>query len=102
MTNIQQMIDGMYKGNTKLIEECVSSDSHILVLNSILAGTKIELMSKEFINGIQVATENEGILLGVPLKSVAKAALHLLGQRSYDGDDRLILMMIENGFGEFP
>lgn len=99
MNQTQHLIEKMHSGDLDAIMEGISSNCDILILNAIMAGTKQKVKNAAFIDGIIAAAHSEAILLGVPLKSAARASLHLLGHRLYTGADPMILSMIETGFG---
>ena len=96
MTKVQTRIDDMHKGNIKAITNGVSSRVPIVALNAILTGTQRNLHDPVFIEGVKQAEESNEILLGIPLKSLATASLHLLGEKKYVGDDKLIITMIDS------
>ena len=97
MTDTQKLIDQMHAGDISVIVDNIQDKTPILVLNAIMAGVKIKLKDKAFIDGLKKAEENEVALLGLPIQKVATAALHLLGQRKYNGKDSVIISLIESG-----
>ena len=97
MTKTQMMINEMYKGNVQKIMEGIDSNTPILVLNAIVAGTNRKMTREAFLAGVERATESDIVLLGVPLKSFAEASLHLLERKKYAGEDPVVIAMIENG-----
>lgn len=98
MTKTQMLIDEMHKGNAEVIIENISSSTSILTLNAIMAGTKFGLRSPTFLDGVVLAEESDVVLLGVPLKSVAAASLHLLGKKEYTGNDPSVISLINSKF----
>lgn len=95
MTKVQTRIDDMHNGNINAITNGISSRVPIVALNAILAGTQRNLHDPVFVEGVKQAEESNEILLGIPLKSFATASLHLLGEKKYAGDDKLIIAMID-------
>ena len=57
MTQTQQKINEMHRGNAETIIECISAPTAILVLNAIMAGTKFQIMDGEFGFVTEVMTE---------------------------------------------
>lgn len=97
MTNTQKLIDRMHAGEIPVIIENIQAKTPILVLNAIMAGVKKGLRDAAFIDGVLKAEESDVVLLGLPIKKAATAALHLLGQRRYTGKDSVIVSLIESG-----
>lgn len=97
MTDTQKLIDQMHAGDISVIVDNIQEKTPILVLNAIMAGVKIELRNKAFIDGLLKAEKNDVALLGLPIQKAATAALHLLGQRKYNGKDPVIISLIESG-----
>lgn len=95
MTDTQKLIDQMHTGDISAILDNIQAKTPILVLNAIMAGVKIGLKDSTFIEGVLKAEENDVVLLGLPVKKVATAALHLIGQRKYTGKDPVIVALIE-------
>ena len=92
------LIDEMHNGNRELIIENISSQIPMLVLNAIVAGTKLAIQTPAFLDGLKAAEKSEVVLLGIPLSNFATAALHLLGRRKYEGNDPIIVSMIKSRF----
>lgn len=97
--DIQLVINKMYAGDTEAIISCVDSEKSILVMNALMAGTKMMVRDERFLSGVKKAKKSEVVLLGIPLKKVAVAAEHLLGIQEYMGNDKVILAMISSEFG---
>lgn len=95
MTKTQTLINEMHEGNVQTILDNISSKTPILVLNAIVAGTRQGITQESFIAGVEVAAENHVKLLGIPLSKFAKASLHLLGKRNYEGSDPVVISMID-------
>lgn len=95
----QTLIDRMYSGDKNAIISGIMSERPILVMNAVMAGTKLGVRDTRFLIGLKKAGENDEVLLGIHLRKVAIAAEHLLGIKKYNGDDRTILLMIESEFG---
>lgn len=98
MTKTQMLIDEMHKGNAKIITENIVSSTPIIVLNAIMAGTKMGIKSPAFLNGVAAAEESSVVLLGIPLRNFATASLHLLGKKEYTGEDPSIISIINSRF----
>lgn len=98
MTKTQMVIDEMHRGNTNVIVASIFDQTPIVVLNAIMAGTKIGIRESAFVDGIKSAEKSDAVLLGVPLSKLATAALHLLGEREYTGDDSAVIAMINSKF----
>lgn len=96
MTDTQKLIDQMQTGDVSVILDNIQAKTPILMLNAIMAGVKIGLKDSRFTEGLLKAEENEVVLLGLPIKKVATAALHLIGQRRYTGKDSVIMALIES------
>ena len=84
----------MYNGDVSAILDGIYSDSPILVLNAILAGTRMELRSDVFVYGVEQATNNDSTLLNLSISQCAHASLDILGIRKYTGEDNNILALI--------
>lgn len=95
MSEIQNMINTMHKGNIEAITKGVASRVPIVALNAIMAGTQRNLHDPVFIEGVKQAEKSNEILLGIPLKAFATASLHLLGEKKYVGNDAIIITMID-------
>ena len=95
MSEIQNMINTMHKGNIEAITKGVASRVPIVALNAIMAGTQHNLHDPVFIEGVKQAEESNEVLLGIPLKAFATASLHLLGEKKYAGKDTIIIAMID-------
>ena len=98
MKKIQKLIDQMHAGNTNTIINNIFSDIPIIVMNAIMAGTKVGLTDPLFLEGVRNAEKNDAVLLGVPISKVATASLHLLTDKKYSGDDIFIRKLIESEF----
>jgi len=99
MNNTQNIINSMHEGKKESILSGISSDIPIVVLNAILAGTRISLHDKGFLDGVRAAEKNHvDTMLGIPLSKFATASLHLLGIKEYTGTDSVIKKMIELKF----
>lgn len=96
MTNTQKLIDRMHAGEIPMILENIQARTPILVLNAMMAGVKMGVKDPAFIEGIKKAEKSDVVLLGLPIKKVATAALHLLGQCEYSGEDPVIAALIES------
>lgn len=95
---MQMLIDEMHSGNQRVIVESINHKMPIVVMNAIIAGTRHEIRTAAFLEGVAAAAKSDTVMLGIPLSKVATASLHLLGQREYDGSDRVIIELIESGF----
>jgi len=95
MSEIQNMINTMHKGNIEAITKGVASRVPIVALNAIVAGTNYKVRDNAFIEGVWKATESDESVLGVPLNAFAAASLHLLGEKKYSGKDTIIIAMID-------
>lgn len=98
MTKTQMIIDEMHQGKVAVIIENISAKTPILVLNAIMAGTKMGITETAFIDGVKLAEKRDTMLLGIPISKFATASLHLLGIEEYTGDDPVIISMIESRF----
>lgn len=98
MSEEQRIIDEMYSGNILTIKSNITSDIPNLVMNSIIAGIKFNIQDNDYIEGIKKACSNKTILMGICLGSVAKAALCILTNSQYNGNDSIIKSLIDNHF----
>ena len=98
MQTLQNKVDSMYSGNIEAILSAVSSSNDYLIMNAILCGAKLKLKDKGFIAGVEKARNNEAILLGFPLKSIAEAAFHFIKGTKYEGNEDLVKTLIKNEF----
>ena len=98
MSDIQFNIDKMHDGSIETIMQGISSDTPIELLNSIIAGTKLRIKEKSFVDGVEKATKSEVALMGIPLKEFAVASLEILGIRRYLGENERIKAMIQCEF----
>ena len=92
----QTLINAMHKGDIDAILNGISSPVPVAVLNAILVGTQRNLRDTAFIDGVKKAGKSQENLLGIPLKSVAAASLHLLNVQEYSGNDSMVLAMIDS------
>lgn len=98
MSNVQINVDNMHNGSISTIMNGITSDSPFELLNAIIAGTKLGLRGKEFIEGLKKAQQNEEVLMGIPIKEFAIASLEVLGIQKYLGDNERIKEMIQCKF----
>lgn len=98
MKTMQKKIDEMYNGNTDAIIAGVYSQNDYILMNAILSGAKLNIKEKNFIVGVEKARNNEIVLLGFPIKSVAEAAYCFLTDRKYNGNDSIVKTLIDNKF----
>lgn len=98
MAQVQKMIDAMHNGNVEMITQCIKSQTPVLAVNAIIAGGRIGLHDVEYINGLKVAEKSTETLLGIPIQKLAVAALHLSGEKKYDGNDKQIKNLIKTKF----
>ena len=95
---LQNRIDAMYNGDKATIIESVNSSVDILVMNAIISGTRAKIKDNDFLVGVSKAKENRTILMGIPIGSVAEAALCYLKETKYMGDDEIVKNLIRSGF----
>ena len=98
MSDIQKVINRMHDGYEDAIIAGVWSSAPIVVINAIIAGAKHEVKDVSFLNGVVKAEEREDVFMGIQMKSVAAAALDVLGAKKYAGDDKQTLGFILNKF----
>lgn len=98
MQEMQTQINKMYAGDTAAIIRGISSENDLIVMNSILAGARLRVLDEDFLAKIKDAQNSDVVLMGVPLKSVAEAAVCLLTGADYGGDDALVRDLIDNEF----
>jgi hypothetical protein len=92
----QTLINAMHRGDNNAILNGISSPVPVVVLNAIIAGTQRNLRDTTFIDGVKKAGTSHETLLGIPVKSVAAASLHLLDVQEYSGNDSMVLAMIDS------
>lgn len=98
MQALRNKIDSMHSGNIESILSGISSSNDYLIMNAILCGAKLKLKDKGFIAEVEKARNNEAVLLGFPLKSIAEAALHFIKGTKYEGNEDLVKTLIKNEF----
>lgn len=98
MQALRNKVESMYNGNIESILSSISSSNDYLVMNAILCGAKMKLKDKGFIAGVEKARDNEAVLLGFPLKSIAEAAILFITGKEYKGNDDLVKTLIKNEF----
>lgn len=98
MSDIQAEIDKMHNGSIESIMKGISSDIPIVILNAIIAGTRLELKNIVFTEGINKTKRSAEVLLGVPIRNFAIASLDVLGIEKYLGDDIRIKELIDCKF----
>lgn len=98
MKSLQNKVDSMHSGNVEAILSGVSSKNDYLIMNALLCGAKMKLKDKGFMAGLELARNNEAVLLGFPLKSIAEAATHFVTGKKYEGNDELVKTLIKNEF----
>lgn len=98
MKSAQKIVDEMYSGNTECIISNIFSSNPYLVINAIICGVRYRLNSPDFIYGIRVATSNTQRVLGYAISSVANAAMCILNDMPYRGDDRVTIELIKSNF----
>ncbi len=92
------IIERMYGGDIEAIISNVFSKNEYLVMNAILSGTQNKVLNVEFLEGVKKAQNSETVLMGIPLKSVAEASIHVLIGKKYEGNDDFIKNLILNNF----
>lgn len=98
MNNIQQRVDNMHKGSVSDIMGGIYSDCLFERLNAIIAGTRIHLLDKKFVDCVKAETETETTLMGVPVKEFAVASLEVLEIQKYSGDNPRVKGLIQCKF----
>lgn len=97
MTNTQLQIDAMYKGNKEIIIEGIFSKSQIVVANAIIAGAQQSIKEPKFVAELKnLVNDTEIVLMGIPVSSIATAALDILGIIKYKGNDEYIQSLISS------
>lgn len=95
MSDLKHKIDTMYKGDEETIIKGISSESQIIVANAVIAGTQQGITDTTFVDELKKLVNNtEIVLLGVPISSIATAALDILGITKYEGNDEYIHSLI--------
>ncbi len=99
MSDKQIIINQILSGNEPIISAGIYSDSAIVALNAILAGTRHTVKNSTFIDGIRnISTNSTDTIMGIPLRKYAIASLHILGEEQYSGDDAIIKHFIQSRF----
>ncbi len=96
--SIQKTIDKMKSGNILEIKRSISSETPILIMNSLIFGVKNNLSDNNYIEEVKKVCSNNTSLMGFQTGSVAKAALSILTGTEYIGDDSVTKALIENNF----
>ena len=94
--NEQQRIDQMKNGNIAEIKRSISSDTPILVMNSLIFGAKNNVVDDNYIEKVKIMCSNDTVLMGFQISSVAKAVLSVLSGTKYSGDDLVTKSLIDN------
>ena len=69
MNDKQIIINQMMSGNEGVISAGVNSESGIVALNAILAGTRFRITDSTFIEGVRnIARKSCESIMGIPLK----------------------------------
>lgn len=98
MNDIQQRVDNMHNGSVDEIMNGIRSGCLFESFNAVIAGTRIRLLDKEFVDYVKVATKAENTLMGIPLSDLATASLEILGIQKYSGNDQRIKELIQCEF----
>ena len=95
MSNVQTTINEMHNGSIEIILQGISSTTPLILLNAIIAGTKLGIKEKEFVEGLKKAEQSEEMLMGVPIKEFASASLEILEIQKYLGDNNRVKEMVQ-------
>lgn len=98
MKKEQQAIDNMCKGDITAIKEYITSDIPNLVMNSIIFGVKIGLKDEDYVRKLEMNCSSKTVLMGVCLGNVAQAALCILTDKPYLGNNSTIKSLIKSNF----
>lgn len=99
MSNKQTIINQIVSGNEKAIIAGIRSDSPIIALNAIMSGTRCGIANSDFVDGVRdISTKSSDVIMDIPLRKFAIAALHILENKKYSGDDTIIKALIESRF----
>ncbi len=96
--SIQQTIDEMKNGNVSEIKRSISSETPILIMNSLIFGVKNNFIDDDYIDKVKKLCSDETTLMGFKIGSVAEAALSILTCTKYTGNDLVTKSLIENNF----
>lgn len=96
--NVQQRIDEMKNGNISEIKRSISSETPILIMNSLIFGAKNNVVDGDYIEKVKTMCSDNTTLMGFRIDSVAKAVLSVLTGTKYSGDDLVTTSLINNNF----
>ena len=90
--------DAMYGCNREATMYYLASDNEYGQAWAIGACVKHHYTDEETFRLLEALQHGDGAPMGIPVRDLATAALHVLGLKEYTGDQRNILWMIEDKF----
>lgn len=99
MNETQVKINSMISGNAEEIISGIFSDRPIVVANAIMSGTRLRITDSGFVDEIKkISSDSTEKVMGIPLGKFATAALYILNDERYDGDDKVIENFVRSRF----
>ncbi len=95
---MQHIADEMHKGNVSAILRGIHSENLFLRVNAILSGAKFQIHNHDFWEVVKESLNDDTVVLGIPLKSIAEAAFFYVSGKEYQGDDAYVKGLIANQF----
>ena len=94
---VQKLVDRMYEGDVRAIEYGMKCPGTLIRQNAITAIVECRVVNKHLIELMQEMENDETKTWDYrAVGDYAKAALDILGIKSYEGDDPYVLEMIED------
>lgn len=99
MNEVQTQIDRMISGNEDEILSGILSDRPIVLVNAIMSGARHRIADPKFVEALkQISSSSTEKVMGLPLSKVAAAALCILKNEQYDGEDKVIDNLVRSRF----
>lgn len=99
MNEVQAKIDCIISGNEEEIISGVFSDRPIIVVNAIMAGTRRRITDSKFIERLkEISSDSTEKVMGLPVSKFATAALYILNEEQYDGNDKVVEKIVRSRF----
>ena len=93
------VVQEMYQGNKEVILESLRSESIFLNMNAIICCAQKKLSAKEFIDALVSLKDVDIALLGYRISDAATAALYLVNNEPYEGENEVVKKLVDSNFG---